>query len=49
MEQRNHSRPIELGQSDLQLSQCEVLDLVLVVLSNDRPSLHVGVGLTAGS
>lgn len=50
VKQRNLVPPVELGQHVLQLPQREELDLVLVVLSNDRPSLPVvGVHLAAGT
>ena len=50
VEQRNLAPPVELGQHVLQLPQSEELNLVLVVLSNDRPSLPVvGVHLAAGT
>lgn len=50
MKQRNLVPSIELGQHILQFPQSEELDLVLVVLGNDRPSLPVvGVHLAAGA
>lgn len=50
IKQRNLVLPIELGQHVLQLPQCEELDLILVILGNDRPSFPVfGVHLAAGT
>lgn len=50
VKQRNLAPPVELGQHILQLPQREELDLILVILSNDPPSLPVvGVHLTAGT